>query len=149
VNKRSNLRVRKLPSQRHLLFHKTKEPQQPPVTNEDRRQEQNQGQRAETTPPAPTPNQKATQSGRQPIAGGENRCQELNQEQRAETTPPPPNTSPSQNRRAVQPSERQGQDRRSELLKEERLNLANGDVKKAKEHRAWTHLIVPCSDAAG
>ena len=49
MNKRSNLRVRKLPSQRHLLFHKTKEPQQPPLTNEDRRQEQNQGQRAETT----------------------------------------------------------------------------------------------------
>jgi uncharacterized protein DUF6600 len=76
--------------------------QQPPPADENRHAQPNQGQRAETAPPAPTPsgNEKAAHSGQQPPAVDEHQPQEPNRGQRVETTPPAP--TPSQKDRAVQ-----------------------------------------------
>jgi hypothetical protein len=79
---------------------------QPPAnTNRNQRQELKQGERPETTPPAPnsapSPNENAAQSGQQqPPTPNENRRQQLKQGERRETTPPAPNPAPSPNEKA-------------------------------------------------
>jgi hypothetical protein len=82
--------------------------QLPANANRNQRQELKQGERPETTPPAPnpaqSPNEKATQPGQQLPTPNENERQQQKQGERPETTPPAPN--PSENEKSVRQPER-------------------------------------------
>lgn len=77
-----------------------------PLFARNQRQELKQGDRQESTPPAPspslTPNEKAAEQ--QPPNANQNRRQEPNQAERPETTPPAP--SPSENERSIRQPDR-------------------------------------------
>ena len=81
--------------------------QQPPAANENRNGElKQQGERPQSTPPAPSPsparNEKPAQSEQQPPAANENRNGELEQGERPQSTPPAPNPSPARNEKPAQ-----------------------------------------------